>query len=201
MFLPPVNSAMTMPTKQPTISGNVAFTQPGDTPDSQHIDKLRLGVIEDFVSLLKSQARTRSYAGYITDMLSSLQQTILADTELLNKPGINPEAERLLNNIIDNCYSLQNGIWLLTTEHQKQALQDKSYLQDAIKGFNSAVEELSATTVVKELFERQSQVLENIILSHDDVSHWESFVLEILADFHSLFPFSFFFIAFSEEQH
>jgi diguanylate cyclase (GGDEF)-like protein len=37
-------------------------------------------------------------------------------------------------------------------------------------------------------------------LSHEHISQWKEFVQEILADFYSIFPFNFFYIAFAEEN-
>jgi len=65
---------------------------------------------------------------------------------------------------------------------------------------NQAAEKLTDTLVKKDLLERQSCVLENIILSHEKVSQWKEFVQEILASFHNAFSFNIFFIAF-EEKH
>lgn len=61
-------------------------------------------------------------------------------------------------------------------------------------------EKLSDTLMEKNLLERQSRVLENIILSHEKISQWKEFVQEILASFHSIFSFNIFFIAFAEEN-
>lgn len=66
--------------------------------------------------------------------------------------------------------------------------------------FNRTAENLAGTLVEKDLLERQSHVLENIIISHEKVSQWRLFVQEILSSFHSIFPFNFFFIAFAEEH-
>ena len=65
---------------------------------------------------------------------------------------------------------------------------------------NQAAEKLADTLVKKDLLERQSRVLESIILSHEKVSQWKEFVQEILTSFHSIFSFNVFFIAFAEEQ-
>ncbi len=65
---------------------------------------------------------------------------------------------------------------------------------------NQVAEELSDTLLEKNLLERQSRVLENIILSHEKVSQWKEFVQEILTSFHSIFSFNVFFIAFAEEH-
>ena len=65
---------------------------------------------------------------------------------------------------------------------------------------NQAAEKLADTLVKKDLLERQSCVLESIILSHEKISQWKEFVQEILANFHTTFSFNLFFIAFAEEH-
>ncbi|MGZ4957042.1 MAG: hypothetical protein ACXV8Q_18230 [Methylobacter sp.] len=58
--------------------------------------------------------------------------------------------------------------------------------------FNQTLLELSSVLIEKDLLARQSQVLEGIILSHEHISQWKEFVLEIPADFYAIFPFNFF---------
>jgi diguanylate cyclase (GGDEF)-like protein/PAS domain S-box-containing protein len=65
---------------------------------------------------------------------------------------------------------------------------------------NQIEEKLSDTLLEKNLLERQSNVLENIILSHEKVSQWKDFVQDILSKFHAIFSFNIFFIAFAEEH-
>ncbi len=59
-------------------------------------------------------------------------------------------------------------------------------------------EKLTETVAEKNILERQSQVLEHIILTHERVSYWKDFVREILARFHDIFSFNIFFVAFSD---
>ena len=65
---------------------------------------------------------------------------------------------------------------------------------------NQAEEKLSDVMSQKNLLERQSRVLESIILSHEKVTQWKEFVQGILASFYSIFSFNVFFIAFAEEH-
>jgi diguanylate cyclase (GGDEF)-like protein/PAS domain S-box-containing protein len=65
---------------------------------------------------------------------------------------------------------------------------------------NQIEEKLSDTLLEKSLLERQSNVLENIILAHEKVSQWKDFVQDILSGFHSIFSFNIFFVAFAEEH-
>jgi diguanylate cyclase (GGDEF)-like protein/PAS domain S-box-containing protein len=65
---------------------------------------------------------------------------------------------------------------------------------------NQSAEKMADILVKKDLLERQSRVLENIILSHEKVSQWKEFVQEILESFHSVFAYNIFYIAFAEEH-
>lgn len=65
---------------------------------------------------------------------------------------------------------------------------------------NQSAEKMDEILVKKDLLERQSRVLENIILSHEKVSQWKEFVQEILESFHSVFAYNIFYIAFAEEH-
>ena len=65
---------------------------------------------------------------------------------------------------------------------------------------NQSAEKMEEILVKKDLLERQSRVLENIILSHEKVSQWKEFVQEILGSFHSVFAYNIFYIAFAEEH-
>lgn len=65
---------------------------------------------------------------------------------------------------------------------------------------NQVAEKMSDILVEKNLLERQSRVLEKIILSHEKVSQWKEFTKEILTNFHAVFSFNLFFIAFAEEN-
>ncbi len=65
---------------------------------------------------------------------------------------------------------------------------------------NQSAEKMADILDKKDLLERQSRVLENIILSHEKVSQWKEFVQEILGSFHSVFAYNIFYIAFAEKH-
>ncbi|MHB1098759.1 MAG: putative bifunctional diguanylate cyclase/phosphodiesterase, partial [Burkholderiales bacterium] len=66
--------------------------------------------------------------------------------------------------------------------------------------FDQISSELGGTLIEKDLLERQSNVLESIILSHEKVTQWKEFVQEILVGLHNIFPFNVFFVAFADEH-
>lgn len=163
------------------------------------LDQLRLRITEELTALLESQARTRNFADYITGMITDMHKTARADVEKCLAFSHSPEQTAFLKETLCRCDSLNAAVHLLATERQRQWHKNGQFIKDAIVGFNQAVEDLKATTIEKELFERHGKVLENIILSHEHLAQWKRFVQEILADFHAFFPFNFFLIAFAEE--
>ncbi|MCF6203708.1 MAG: hypothetical protein L3J59_08575 [Methylococcaceae bacterium] len=50
------------------------------------------------------------------------------------------------------------------------------------------------------MYEYQGRILQGIILSHDKIENWEEFVQSILCEFHSIFKFNFFSIAFNSYE-
>ncbi|WP_256360382.1 hypothetical protein [Methylomonas koyamae] len=88
----------------------------------------------------------------------------------------------------------------MTAERQRQWRKNGAQLQRVIDDFSTTTQYLASVLVEKDLFERQSSVLESIILSHEKVSQWKEFVQQILSGFHAIFPFNFFFIAFAEQN-
>lgn len=105
-----------------------------------------------------------------------------------------------ITHIIDTCTRLDNSLDLLFQQRSKQWASSDRHIQDLMIEFNQTLLELSSVLIEKDLLERQSQVLERIILSHEHISQWKEFVQEILADFYAIFPFNFFYIAFAEEN-
>ena len=57
-------------------------------------------------------------------------------------------------------------------------------------------EQLRETLLEKRILERQSSIIEHIILTHERVTFWKDFVQEILKRFHDIFPFNIFFMIF-----
>ncbi len=172
------------------------------------LEDLRYQGLVRFASLLESQTRSRHFARNIGDLVCSinteigenldscirqLQQTELAATEkdsLIDLLDKSSTRSTRLNLTMDLLLKERDRQWQKSEDHLKQIMLD----------FRSTVDDLASTLVEKDLFERQSTVLESIILSHEKVSQWKLFVQEILSGFHAIFPFNFFFIAFAEEH-
>ena len=98
------------------------------------------------------------------------------------------------------CQRLDQCLELLFAERNRQWHRNGDYVQALMGEFNTTLSDLSTSLIEKDLLERQSLVLEQIILSHENVTQWKDFVQDILLDFHAIFPFNFFYIAFAEEH-
>ncbi|MDO9169538.1 MAG: bifunctional diguanylate cyclase/phosphodiesterase [Methylobacter sp.] len=105
-----------------------------------------------------------------------------------------------ITHIINTCTRLDRSLDLLFQQRSEQWTANDRHIKNLLIEFNQTLLELSSVLIEKDLLERQSQVLERIILSHEHISQWKEFVQEILADFYTIFPFSFFYIAFAEEH-
>ncbi len=165
-----------------------------------HLDGVRLRVVERIAALLESQTRTKVFSLNIRALVKGVHNEIVAALQ----HGVVEVDSRLRSEVLEvaaaSCARLEESLDLLVRERVRQGTRSGSYIQDTIYEFNEILTNLSAVLVEKDLFERQSKVLERIILSHEHVTQWKEFVQAILADFHSIFPFNFFYIAFAEEH-
>ena len=98
------------------------------------------------------------------------------------------------------CLEVRKGVTHLIREKNIRWQHNRQSLKELILEINNLLDNLEKTLIDKDLLERQSRVLRNIILSHERISQWKEFVQEILTDFYHFFPFDMFFIAFAEEH-
>lgn len=175
---------------------------------SERQEAMRQRVLESFAALFESQMRTRRFASSITELtrdtqaelLGSLRESItrIADLKLDSRAqdGIVAGLQRA----VARCERFDQTHSLLVEERRRQWLSNSRDLQHVMLEFNRTSSELAGTLIEKDLLERQSQVLETIVLSHEKVTQWKAFVQEVLRGFHEFFPFDVFFIAFAEEN-
>jgi diguanylate cyclase (GGDEF)-like protein len=174
----------------------------------QNLEEMRQRVLERFASLIESQTRTHHFAMNVGELIhdfnAEISNGISSSIELLKKTGLNQvEKEAILARLsseITHAARLDSALELLLGERQRQWHENGEHLKEILLEFSNTVESLAGTLIEKDLLERQSHVLENIIISHEKVSQWRVFVQEILSKFHAIFPFNFFFIAFAEEH-
>ena len=161
-----------------------------------------------FAALLESQTRSRLFAKNIGDLVRSINTEIGENLDLgirqLQQTSLSAEEKSALIDLLRNSATrssrLNLTMELLLKERNRQWQQSENNLKQIMLDFRGMVDDLSHTLIEKDLFERQSHVLESIILSHEKVAQWKLFVQEILSGFHAIFPFNFFFIAFAEEH-
>lgn len=164
-----------------------------------HIEDLRVRLMNQLFSLLQSQTRTRNFASSISALVSRVHGEILENFEQVHARIDDPVTVAMFRKAIADCQSLDMAFDKLVDERQRQWYKNGKYLKSVVDELGDTTSYLASVLVEKGLLERQSQVLENIIFSHEKVSQWKEFVQEILIGFHEIFPFNFFFIAFAEK--
>jgi len=174
----------------------------------QGIAELRLYMVQRFAALLENQMRNQRFAGAISRMVSDVHGELMGRLEhtmdCLGRLDIAEDERRELvdglNQAIRRCEHLEKALPLLVQTRKQHALSNRTDLRGILLRFDDTAQKLAGTLVQKDLLERQSAVLEQIILSQEKVTQWKTFVQEILSSFQEVFPFQFFFIAFGEEH-
>lgn len=174
----------------------------------QNLDEMRQHVLERFAALIENQTRTQLFAGNIATLVHEVNAEIRKGLEqscqLLERADISQADREVIQARLRDDMALgarlDQTLGLLLGERQRQWSANDEHLKRIMLDFNATVENLAGTLIEKDLLERQSHVLENIIISHEKVSQWRVFVQQILSNFHAIFPFNFFFIAFAEEH-
>jgi len=164
-----------------------------------NLDHLRLDVLERSSLLLQNQYHSKNFNGRVFDLVSQEHANIIRSLEHLNG-GERDAVELPVEAIKQQCERLKQSLSILIKERNKYSEKNSQSIRELIKHFNLTSEQLSSSLVDRDLFNRQSSVLEKLIISHEHVAHWKEFVQQILCDFHDMFPFNFFFIAFAEEH-
>ncbi len=174
----------------------------------RNIEEMRQQVVEKFASLFESQTRTNLFASNVGKLVhninAEIESDLLKSIHKIENSSLTESERREISSCLQSAVVRNSGLDmtldLLLGERERQWHTNGRHLQQILLEFNQTTEKLVGTLIEKDLFERQSHVLESIILSHEKVSQWKAFVREILTGFRSIFPFNFFFIAFSEEH-
>lgn len=160
----------------------------------------RLRVIGELARLLESQTRTRYFSEALVGTTRAMHAEAMERLTSAIGETSSPHFVETLEQARDICGRLSDSFDLLLAERNRQSAASHEGLRDLISEFDDMFTLLSNTLVERELLERQSQVLEQIILSHERIGQWKAFVQAILSDFHAIFPFDLFFVAFAEEN-
>jgi diguanylate cyclase (GGDEF)-like protein len=170
----------------------------------QGIEELRYQGLVRFAELLENQTRTRLSSENVNSLIHAVNteiQETLQDCVLQLQSQTDPkQVIARLQSMHARSSRLNETLALLLSEHHRQGNKNENHLKHLMLDFGATVENLAGTLIEKDLLERQSNVLQNIIISHEKITQWKLFVQEILAGFHTVFPFNFFFIAFAEEH-
>lgn len=174
----------------------------------QRQEGMRQRVLESFAALFESQTRSSLFAASITELTQSVRAEILQGLQaslgqiegLPMSEAQRNDLTRGLDRAVARCERLDKTLELLVGERRRQLGNNSRDLQQVMLEFNRVSKDLAGTLIEKDLLERQSRVLETIVLSHEKVTQWKAFVQEVLLGFHAFFPFDVFFIAFSEDN-
>ncbi|MDD5215234.1 MAG: GGDEF-domain containing protein, partial [Methylococcales bacterium] len=165
-----------------------------------HLEELRSNFVNQISEILENQTRTQRYAVNNIELTHNVSDEIIETLQASLHAQSFEDAKVEIEKAMHSCVRMNHSLGLLFDQYKKQQLSNRTRIQEVIVEFNHALHTLSSILIEKDLLERQSKVLESIILSHEHVSQWKEFVQEILLDFHSIFPFNFFYIAFAEEH-
>ncbi|MGZ8173846.1 MULTISPECIES: putative bifunctional diguanylate cyclase/phosphodiesterase [Methylobacter] len=169
-----------------------------------HLEALRLRIISQIAEILENQTHTQRYAIGLSELNHNMHQEIVSKLVAAMATMATDDSAAMIamiptiSQVIDTCSRLDQSLDLLFRQRSRQWASSDQHIQNLLIEFNQTLLELSSVLIEKDLLERQSRVLERIILSHEHISQWKEFVQEILADFYAIFPFNFFYIAFAE---
>ncbi len=176
---------------------------------SRNLEDMRQHVLGRFAALFESQTRTHLFGANISELVRNIHAETLNGVGAAFRqmdgvdidPAIKAQFMGSLQEAIAPFMRLDETLGLLLEERRKQWQQNEKNLLQVMLEFDQISSELGGTLIEKDLLERQSNVLESIILSHEKVTQWKAFIQEILSSFHSIFPFNFFFISLAEENN
>ncbi|MFZ2267732.1 MAG: bifunctional diguanylate cyclase/phosphodiesterase [Azonexus sp.] len=171
-------------------------------------EAMRRNILERFASLFEEQVRINHFTDSISQLAKQIHGGLIeglrTSIQEVEKLDLNADQRQhlaaRLNTLGARCKRLDATLDLLLRERQRRWSRNGDNLKEIMLVFNRTAKELAGTLIEKDLLERQSQVLASIVLSHEKVTNWKEFVQEILAGFHEVFPFNFFFIAFSDDN-
>ncbi len=148
--------------------------------------------INTLTQLLESQVRMQQFDQGVIQLAIKEAGLLSSQLKTLSDHDATAFAKR--------CEIIKTNLTLLNNLKNKEAGGNFKHIESLLIDTHELIERLALTLIDKRLFERQSGVLENIILSHENVAQWKEFVQDILREFHGFFPFNFFTIAFADDN-
>lgn len=173
-----------------------------------NLDAAQRQVVERIAGLLENQSRNERFGATVTRLVEEVHGEMFAclrdAATRIDAAGLETgERDALRAGILRAMARgrrLDAALDLLFHSRRQHWQESRLDLRQVLFEFNRTLGRLAGTLIEKDLLERQSSVLEKIILSHEKISQWKAFVQEILASFQSVFTFDFFFVAFAEEH-
>ena len=160
------------------------------------LEGFRTHIIKQLTGLLETHIRMRSFDQNLTACMSDELKNLASSMMSLQEES----SVELLKANAKECQNLTIKQQLLADKTAKTWEENSRYIKALVLDFQNLIERLGAAMIDVSLFERQSKVLEKIILSHEVITNWKDFVQQVLLEFYAVFPFKFFTIAFSEKE-
>lgn len=173
------------------------------TPDQE---EMRKRIVARFAGIFERQVRARQYAEGINELVQSTHTEVM---ELLQQSVHRLAASELdtagkqrigagLHAAVARFSRLDATLDLLLSDQLHQWRSTLDGLQQVMGETNRTARDLSTTLVEKALFERHLQMLESVVLSHENITYWQQHVRSILSEFHALIPGALFYVAFAD---
>lgn len=179
---------------------DLPMAAPSATVAPVDLQALRLRVIGRLAGLLENHTRSSAFGAALGDLIREKHGEVSQVLDAAAQLPAGSETTALMGRVQDVLGRLRGSFDLLLAERSRQGQAGSDDLRDIIAEFDDMFRLLLNSLVERELLERQSRVLEQIILSHERIGQWKEFVQSILSDFHTIFPFDVFFVAFAEEH-
>jgi diguanylate cyclase (GGDEF)-like protein len=167
---------------------------------SSRLNLLRRRMMSQLSALLESQTRTNLFGSTVRSLVENAHAEVIGILEARAGERTGAGVSLPVAEVLELCRRLDKSLYLLAEERLRQWQANSRFIRAALSEFDQTMNLLDSTLVERDLFERQSQVLEQIVLSYERITQWKEFVREILTGFDAIFPYDFFFVAFTEEH-
>lgn len=148
------------------------------TPDQE---EMRKRIVARFAGIFERQVRARQYAEGINELVQSTHTEVM---ELLQQSVHRLAASELdtagkqrigagLHAAVARFSRLDATLDLLLSDQLHQWRSTLDGLQQVMGETNRTARDLSTTLVEKALFERHLQMLESVVLSHENITYWQ----------------------------
>lgn len=163
------------------------------------LHELRQHVLEQLTSLLTTRSRSDIFADAIGTLILETHAEMIARLRQ-NLGKFHDDAVAAALTQLELHYAqFQDCLAILFSQQRRQRSDDTNSLSKLLFAVDQTAQDLSQNLVSKELLDRQSRMLENILLSQELIHQWDGFAEKILSDLHTLFPFNFFLVVMAEE--